>query len=77
MRQAQELQDLAGLGGNLVDALDAHDKGELGFGGHVEAVLALCLAGQADLVSLAGQVLFDVLLGALVDDSSLGLVLLD
>lgn len=73
LEKTQQLEDLAGLGGNVVDTLDADDEGELGLGGNVERTSGLGLATETDLVTLLGAVLTDVLVGALEDDLALGL----
>lgn len=73
LEQTEELQDLAGLGGDVVDTLDAHDKVDLGLGGDVEVAAGLGLTLQANLLTLGLLVLVDVLLGALEDDLTLGL----
>jgi hypothetical protein len=77
LEETEELEDLAGLGGDLHDTLDADDKGNLGLGGNVEVAGGASLALKADLVTLDGAVLLDVLVGALEDDGALGLVLLE
>jgi hypothetical protein len=75
-REAQQLQNLAGLGADLVDTLDAHDESQLGLGRHIVGVLGLGLASQTNLIPLLGTVLVDVGFGALEDDLSLDLVVL-
>lgn len=77
LEQTEELEDLAGLGGNLVDTLDADDEDELLLGGDVEGTVLLGNAGEADLLALSVAVLLDVLLGTLEDDGTLLLVGLD
>jgi len=69
----QQLEALAGLGGNVVDTLDANHKGELGLGGDVERTSSLGLATKTDLVTLLGTILADVLVGALEDHLALSL----
>jgi hypothetical protein len=68
------LEDLAGLGGHLVDTLDADDEDQLGLSGDVGGVLLLGNTGQTDLLTLAIAVLLDVLLSTLEDDTTLLLV---
>ena len=75
-RRRRELESLALLGVNLVDTLDADDKGELGLGRDVVAALLLGDTAQADLLALCIAVLLDIGLGALEDGLTLGLVLL-
>jgi len=65
------LEDLAGLGGDLVDTLDADDEDELGLGGDVERAILLGETGETDLLALVLTVLLDVLLGTLEDDATL------
>ena len=73
LEKTQQLEDLAGLGGNVVDTLDADNEGELGLGGNVERTSGLGLTTETDLITLLGAVLTDVLVGALEDDLALGL----
>lgn len=74
LEETEELEDLAGLGGHLVDTLDADDEDELGLGGDVGRVLALGDAVEADLLTLSIAVLLNVLLSTLEDDATLLLV---
>lgn len=74
LEQTQQLQGLAGLGGNLVDTLDADNEDQVVLGGNVERVVLLGNAGQADLLALGITVLLDVLLSTLEDDLALLLV---
>ena len=74
MEETEELEDLAGLGGDLVDTLDADQEDELGLSGDVERAILLGGALEADLLALNVAVLLDVGLGALEDDSTLLLV---
>jgi len=73
LEKTEELKDLARLRGNVVDTLDTHDEVNLGLSGDVEVSVSLGLPLQADLLSLLLLVVVDVLLGALEDDSALGL----
>jgi len=81
LEETEELEDLAGLGGNLVDTLDADNEDQLGLGRDVERAILLGSAGEADLLTLGVAVLLDVLLSTLEDDATLllvgGLLLLD
>jgi hypothetical protein len=72
--QTQELEDLAGLGGNLVDTLDADNEDQLGLILDVEVTLLAGDTVEADLLALSGAVLLDVGLGTLEDDTTLLLV---
>jgi hypothetical protein len=74
LEETEELEDLAGLGGNLVDTLDADDEDELLLGGDVEGTIVLGNALKADLLALGVTVLLNVLLGTLEDDGTLLLV---
>lgn len=74
LEKTEELEDLAGLGGDLVDTLDADQEDELGLSGDVERAILLGGALEADLLALNVAVLLDVGLGALEDDSTLLLV---
>jgi len=74
LEETKELQDLAGLGRNLVDTLDADKEDQLGLGGDVERAILLGSARETDLLTLAIAVLLDVLLGTLEDDAALLLV---
>ena len=74
LEETEELQDLAGLGRNLVDTLDADKEDQLGLGGDVERALRLGSARETDLLTLAIAVLLDVLLSTLEDDATLLLV---
>lgn len=71
MAQTEELQDLAGLGAELVDTLDADDEDELGGLGDVEGALGAGDTLQTDFFAFSTQVLLDVALGALEDLFSL------
>lgn len=74
LEQTQELEDLAGLGSNLVDTLDTDNEDELGLTLNEEAALLASNAVEADLLTLSGAVLLDVGLGTLEDNSTLLLV---
>ena len=75
LEQAEQLQGLALLGVDLVNALDADHKGKLRLGRDVEAVTALGLAGKTNLLPLGIAVLLDVLLSTREDDLALLLAL--
>lgn len=74
LEQTQELEDLAGLGSNLVDTLDTHNEDELGLTLNEEAALLASNAVETDLLALSGAVLLDVGLGTLEDNTTLLLV---
>lgn len=65
--QAQELQNLAGLGAELVDTLDADDKGKLGGFGNVEGVFTASQTTETDFFAFSIQVFLNVAFGALED----------
>jgi len=74
LNQTEQLEDLARLGGNLVDTLDAHNEDELLLGRDVEVALLLGNAVEADLLALRITVLLDVFLSTLEDGGTLLLV---
>lgn len=74
LEETQELEDLAGLGGNLVDTLDTDDEDQASLSGDVDGVVSLGSAGETDLLALSIAVLLDVLLSTLEDDAALLLV---
>lgn len=61
--ETEKLEDLAGLGGNLVHTLDADDEHELLLSGDVDLVVGTSSALGVDLLALDVTVLLDVLLG--------------
>jgi hypothetical protein len=65
LEQAEELEDLAGLGRHVVDTAEADDKVDLGLVRDVVLALGLGQAAEADLLSLLVAGLVDVELGAL------------
>lgn len=74
LEETKELEDLARLGGNLVDTLDADDEDQLLLGRDVEVALLLGNTVEADLLTLSVAVLSDVLLSTLEDNSTFLLV---
>jgi hypothetical protein len=74
LEQTQKLEDLAGLGSNLVDTLDTDNKDELGLTLNEEAALLASNTVEADLLALSGAVLLNVRLGTLEDNTTLLLV---
>lgn len=74
LEQTEELEDLAGLGGNLVDTLDADQEDQLALSRDVEGAILLGSTSKADLLALSIAVLLDVLLSTLEDDATLLLV---
>ena len=71
LEETEELEDLAGLGRDLVDTLDADQEDQLALAGDVEGAVLLGDAGKADLLALGIAVLLDVLLSTLEDDAAL------
>jgi len=74
LQKAEKLENLPGLGRDLVDTLDTDQEDDLSLGRDVEGALLLGETSQADLFTLCITVIFDVLLGTLEDDSALLLV---
>jgi len=74
LQKTEQLEDLAGLGGHLVDTLDADDEDQLSLGRDESRVLGLGDAVKTDLLTLSITVLLDVLLSTLEDDLTLLLV---
>lgn len=74
LEETEKLEDLAGLGGDLVDTLDADKEDQVGLSGNVGGVVLAGNAGEADLLALCVAVLLDVLLSTLEDDATLLLV---
>ncbi|GBE63065.1 Rpl7bp, putative [Babesia ovata] len=64
LEQPEELEDEAGLGGDLVNTLDAHNKDHLGVSFLVERALGLSLATQLYEFALMLDVLLGVVKGA-------------
>jgi hypothetical protein len=74
LEQTEKLERLALLGVNLVDTLDAYDKGHLWLGWDVERTVNLGSSLETDIFALSMTVLLDVRLGTLEDDFTLLLV---
>jgi len=60
LEKSEELEDLARLGGDLVDTLDSHNEDKLGLLINEEAALLLAQASESDLLALRIAVLLDV-----------------
>lgn len=71
LEETEELEDLAGLGGNLVDTLDADNEDQTGLSSDVGRVVRAGSARKTDLLTLRIAVLLDVLLSTLEDDLTL------
>jgi hypothetical protein len=74
LEQTEQLEDLAGLGGDLVDTLDADNEDQLVLSRDLEGTILLGDTSKADLLALTIAVLLDVLLSTLEDDTTLLLV---
>jgi len=74
LEQTEQLEDLAGLGSDLVDTLDTDNEDQLGLILNVEVTLLAGNTVEADLLALSVAVLLDVGLGALEDNTTLLLV---
>lgn len=72
--ETEELQNLAGLGRDLVDTLDTDQEDQLGLSRDIEGAILLGNTSKTDLLTLGITVLLDVLLGTLEDDTALLLV---
>jgi len=68
--EAEELEDLARLGSNLVDTLDSDDEDQLGLLINEEVALLSAQASESDLLTLRITVLLDVGLGTLEDGTA-------
>lgn len=73
LEETEKLHDLLGLGGDLGDTLETDDKVDLGLGRDVVVSGLASLTLKTDLLFLLGNVLLDVLVGALEDDLALSL----
>lgn len=60
LEETEKLEDLAGLGRDLVDTLDADNEDELVLGRDVVFALGLCETGETDGLTLRIAVLLDV-----------------
>jgi hypothetical protein len=71
LEKTEQLENLAGLGSNVVDTLDTDNEDKLGLGGNVEVTVGLGLTTKTDLISLLSTVFTDILVSALEDDLTL------
>jgi hypothetical protein len=60
LEETEKLEDLAGLGSDLVDTLDSEDEDELILVCDVEGTVLLAQASESDLLTLGITVLLDV-----------------
>ena len=74
LKETEQLENLARLGCDLADTLDADHEDELGLLLNVESTVLARETGEADLLTLCIAVLLDVGLGALEDSLALLLV---
>jgi hypothetical protein len=72
LQKTQELENLTGLGGNVVDTTDTDNEDELLLSGNVVVTLSLGLTTETDLVTFVGLV-FGIVLGSTLEEfTSLG-----
>jgi hypothetical protein len=71
LEKTEQLEDLAGLGSDVVDTLDTDNEDKLGLGGNVEVTVGLGLTTKTDLIGFLGTVLTNVLVSTLEDDVAL------
>ena len=76
LEEAEELEDFAGLGSDLVDTSNTDNEVHLWLGGNVEVTSGTCSPLEANLLLLLRKVLLRVGFGALEDDLALGLSVL-
>ncbi len=72
LEKTEELQNLAGLGGDVVDTTETDNKDNFRLAGNVEVTLGLGGTAETDLLTLSSAVLLGVLLGTLEDHLALG-----
>lgn len=72
LQKTQQLENLTGLGGNVVDTTDTDNKDQLFLSGNVVVTVGLGLATEGNFLTL-GSLVFGVVLGTTVEDiTSLG-----
>jgi len=74
LEESEKLEDLAWLGGNLVDTLDSDNKDQLGLFLNVEGSALSAQSSKSDLLTLCITVFLDVLLSSFEDYAPLLLV---
>jgi len=72
LQQTKQLEDLLGLGCNVVDTLKTDNEDQLGLSGNIVVTVGLGLAAETDLLLFLGAVLANVLVSTLEDNASLG-----
>lgn len=77
LEKTEQLEDLAGLGSDVVDTLDTDNEDKLGLGGNVEVTVGLGLTTETDLIGFLGTVLTNVLVSTLEDNVALGTLSLE
>jgi hypothetical protein len=77
LEKTEQLEDLAGLGSDVVDTLDTDNEDKLGLGGNVEVTVGLGLTTKTDLIGFLGTVLTDVLVSTLEDNVALSTLSLE
>ena len=73
LEQSDELENLAGFGGDFVDTTDTYEEVNLCLCGNVEATRSTSSTLQADLLLLLSTVLVHMSLSTLGDNFTLGL----
>ena len=73
LEQSEELEDLAGFGGDLVDTTDTDDEVNLRLCGNVEVARSTSSTLQPDLLLLLSKVLLHMSLSTLEDNFALRL----
>ena len=76
MGKTEQLENLAGLGGNLVDTLDADNKGKLGFSWNIERVVGLGLTSKTNNITFLSKIFLDIGFGTLENNFAFFLVFL-
>merc|ERR1712018_111474 len=67
LSEAEKLQNLADLWGDLVDTTNTHDKGQFGLGWDVEVASLLGLTGKPKFIAFTFAIFLDVLFGTFED----------
>jgi len=72
LQKTQKLENLTGLGGNVVDTTDTNNEDKLLLSGNVVVTLSLSLTTETDLV-LGSSLVFSIVLGSTLEEfTSLG-----
>jgi hypothetical protein len=73
LQQTQQLQNLAGFGGDLIDTTDTDNKVNLGLGGDIEVTSGPCSTLETNFLLLLVDVLLYIRFGTFEDDLALSL----